>query len=163
MWQVSSFSQIYRRGQHEIEVSLKLQKRSDQTAWHMSYLLAHTTRPKRISKLRQKGKLHKRTKPTYSGSTGRVHELTWSKPRGKAGKYLKIFPFVRNLRNPPLWRHGEKQFRQTTAAVAFGVYWGGSFKEIELSRLRYSWLVFSLTSEGYRGLGVHDRPVYTAG
>jgi hypothetical protein len=46
---------------------------------------------------------------------------------------------------------------------------GGSFKEIELSRLskisclRYSWLRFGLTSAGYHELGVHDRLVYTAG
>ncbi len=34
------------------------------------------------------------------------------------------------------------------------------FKEIEL---RYSRLRFGLASGGYRGLGVHERPVYTAG
>ncbi len=33
----------------------------------------------------------------------------------------------------------------------------------KLSRLRYGWLRFYLASAGYRGLGVHDRPVYTAG
>ncbi len=33
----------------------------------------------------------------------------------------------------------------------------------QLSRLRYSWLRFGLASAGCRGLGVHDRPVYTAG
>ncbi len=38
--------------------------------------------------------------------------------------------------------------------------WGGSFKEIELSRLRYSWLRFGLASASYIGLGLHDRPVY---
>ncbi len=32
-----------------------------------------------------------------------------------------------------------------------------------LSQLRYSWLRFGLASAGYRGLGVHDWPVYTAG
>jgi hypothetical protein len=32
----------------------------------------------------------------------------------------------------------------------------------KLSRLRYSRLRFGLASAGYRGLGVHDRPVYTA-
>ncbi len=40
---------------------------------------------------------------------------------------------------------------------------GESFKEIELSRLSYSWLRFGLVSAGFRGLGVHDRQVYTAG
>jgi hypothetical protein len=47
---------------------------------------------------------------------------------------------------------------------------GGSFKEIEhsrliakLSRLRYSRLRFVLAIAGHRGLGVHDRPVCTAG
>ncbi len=34
------------------------------------------------------------------------------------------------------------------------LYRGGSFKEIELSRLRYSWLRFGLASAGYRGLRV---------
>ncbi len=33
----------------------------------------------------------------------------------------------------------------------------------KLNRLRYSWLKFGLASAGYHGLGVHDRPVYTAG
>ncbi len=33
----------------------------------------------------------------------------------------------------------------------------------KLSRLRYSWLRFGLASVGFCGLGVHDRPVYTAG
>ncbi len=31
------------------------------------------------------------------------------------------------------------------------------------SRLRYSSLRFGLDSAGYSGLGIHDRPVYTAG
>ncbi len=33
----------------------------------------------------------------------------------------------------------------------------------KLRRLRYSWQRFGLASAGYRGLWVHDRPVYTAG
>ncbi len=33
----------------------------------------------------------------------------------------------------------------------------------KLSRLTNSWLRFGLASACYRGLGVHDRPVYTAG
>ncbi len=33
----------------------------------------------------------------------------------------------------------------------------------KLSRLRYSWLRFGVASAGYRGLGVHVNPVYTAG
>ncbi len=33
----------------------------------------------------------------------------------------------------------------------------------KLSRLKYSWLRFGLASAGYRVLGVHDKPVYTAG
>jgi hypothetical protein len=42
---------------------------------------------------------------------------------------------------------------------------GGSFKEIELSLpiAKLSWLRFGLASAGYRGLGVQDRRVYTAG
>ncbi len=38
---------------------------------------------------------------------------------------------------------------------------GGSFKETELSR--YSWLRFGLALAGYRGLEVHDIPVFRAG
>ncbi len=33
----------------------------------------------------------------------------------------------------------------------------------KLSLLTYIWLRFGLASAGYRGLGVHDRLVYTAG
>ncbi len=51
----------------------------------------------------------------------------------------------------------------------FSLTRGGSFKELslaslaKLSWLRHSWLRFGLASAGYRGLGVHNRPVYTAG
>ncbi len=43
--------------------------------------------------------------------------------------------------------------------------WGGVLKKLslaglaKLSRLRYSWLRFGLASVGYRGLGVHERPL----
>jgi hypothetical protein len=33
----------------------------------------------------------------------------------------------------------------------------------QISQLRYCWLRFGLASAGYRGFGVQDRPVYTAG
>ncbi len=33
---------------------------------------------------------------------------------------------------------------------------------VKLSRLRYSWLRFGMASAGYRGLEVHNRPVYIA-
>ncbi len=49
---------------------------------------------------------------------------------------------------------------QPVAGVLKGLSLAGLAK---LSRLRYSWLRFILTSSGDRGLGVHDRPVYTAG
>ncbi len=40
----------------------------------------------------------------------------------------------------------------------------GVLKKLSLAGLtRYSWLRFGLASAGYRGLRVHDRPVYTAG
>ncbi len=69
----------------------------------------------------------------------------------------------------PSWQVGRLCFILLAVLFQFLIPEAGVLKKLslaglaKLSRLRYSWLRFGLASAGYRGLGVHDRPVYTAG
>ncbi len=92
--------------------------------------------------------------------------------------------FCQNLRKSSKSNHSDTHFPtpspslHTLFIVATHTLWRALFKYAQeagvlrklslaglaqLSRLRNCWLRFGLASAGCRGLGVHDRPVYTAG
>jgi hypothetical protein len=85
-------------------------------------------------------------------------ETTWTEIPGNKPTTIYLLNILAAVR----W--GCFVYKETTRTELSDQNRGGSLKKLSLAGLaRLSCLRFGLASVGYRGLRVHDRPVYTAG